>query len=166
MIWRINSSEETAVSLTKHFNEQIAVLKKKYYSAISTNERIYTAHDSISQNSIERTMGWVTLYITGKGDFREEVREQVEKSDLDIMPGYTGMVSPEEVHDLYWVDEKTDLRTFKEAVGSKLIWKYRLRFFPSFEAFIEAQNKEKDKKPELTPEELALIAEIKSAVSH
>lgn len=111
-------------------------------------------------------MGWATLYITGKGDFREEVREQLEKSSLDIMPGYTGMLSPEEVHDLYWVDEKIQIRAFKEAIGSKLIWKYRLHFFPSFEAFIESQSKEKNKKPELTAEDLALIAEIKSAVRH
>jgi hypothetical protein len=164
--WRINSSDESMVNLSKHFNGQIAVLMKKYYSAINATERIYISHERISQNSMERTMGWVTLYITGKGDFREEVRHQLEKSDLDVMPGYTGIVSAEEVHDLYWVDEKTDVRTFKEAIGSKLIWKYRLRFFPSFEAFIESQNKEKAKKPELTPEDLALLAEIKSATNH
>jgi hypothetical protein len=162
MKWRINSSEEATVSF---LYDQIEFLKRKYYSVVSTTERIYTSQHDISQNSIDRTMGWVTLYITGKGDFREEVREQLEKSDLDIMPGYTGMVSPEEVHDLYWVDEKTDVRAFKEAIGSKLVWKYRLHFFPSFEAFIEAQNKQKSKKPELTPEELALIAEMKSTAS-
>ena len=110
-------------------------------------------------------MGWTTLYITGKSDFREEVREKLEDSDLNIMPGYTGTMPGELVHDLYWIDEKTDLRKVKEAIGSKLIWKFRLQFYPSLEAFIESQNNQ-TKTVELTAEDLALIAEMKAAVSH
>ena len=60
------------------------------------------------------------------------------------MPGYTGASSDMDTHDLYWLDEKVDLRKFKEAIGSKLIWKYRLNFFTSLEAFIESQNKKKE----------------------
>ncbi|HYC86768.1 MAG TPA: hypothetical protein VEB86_16160 [Chryseosolibacter sp.] len=108
-------------------------------------------------------MGWTTIYITGKSDFREDVREKIESSPLDIMPGHTGAWSPaEHIHDLYWVDENLSLRDFKEAIGSKLIWKYRLRFYPTFEAFIEEQNK-KHPSNSLTAEELALLEEIKSA---
>jgi len=142
----------------------IEFLKKKYYWAMDGAERINTTPRSVSQNSIELTMGWSTLYITGKGDFREEVREKLEQSDLSVMPGYTGMVSEAEVHDLYWVDEKIKLRAFKEAIGSKLIWTYRLHFFPSFEAFIESQNKEKKQTSELTAEDLALIKGMKAGV--
>lgn len=110
-------------------------------------------------------MGWTTLYITGKADFREEVREKIEDSKLKVMPGYTG-TSPSvgEIHDLYWVDEKVALRKFKEAIGSKLVWKYRLKFYPSLEAFIEAQNKQ-DRSSEFTAEDLALIEEAKRAVA-
>jgi glycine betaine/choline ABC-type transport system substrate-binding protein len=108
-------------------------------------------------------MGWTTLYITGKSDFRDEVREKLTDSDLDVMPGYTGTVTGELVHDLYWIDEKVNLRAVKEAIGSKLVWKYRLQFYPTLEAFIEAQNK-KPKTVEFTPEDLALMAEAKAAV--
>lgn len=105
-------------------------------------------------------MAWITLYITGKSDFREEVRERLEESGLDVMPGYTGMLPDgAEVHDLYWIDEKTDLRQIKQAIGAKLIWKYRLNFYPSLEAFIEAQNR--NKTVGLSAEELALLEEAR-----
>jgi hypothetical protein len=150
--------------LSQTILDSIDFFRKKYYWAITDNQRTYTSRELISQNCIELTMGWTTLYITGKSDFRDEVRERLEHSDLNLMPGYTGTFSGnEEVHDLYWVDEKIKLRAFKEAVGSKLIWKYRLHFYPSLEAFIEAQNQRKDSS-ELTPEDLALIAEIKATV--
>ena len=103
-------------------------------------------------------MGWTTLYITGKGDFREEVREKLEDSDLDLMPGHTGTVSGEdEVHDLYWIDDKIELREVKIAIGSKLIWKYRLRFYPTLEEFIEAQNNRSTS--ENRPEDDSLLLE-------
>ena len=139
-------------------------LLKKEYWAIDQNQQINSSKNLLDQNSIELTMGWNTLYITGKSDFREEVRERLEDSKLDFMPGYTGTLPVNgEVHDLYWVSEKITLRQFKEAVGSKLIWKYRLKFYPSLEAFIEAQNHEQ-KNMELSKEDLALLAEIKAAV--
>jgi hypothetical protein len=150
------------MTLSQTILDSIDFLKKKYYWAIDHHQRIYTSQELHSQNCIELTMGWTTLYITGKSDFREEVREKLEDSDLELMPGYTGTFSSdEEVHDLYWVDEKINLRAFKEAIGSKLIWKYRLQFYPSLEAFIESQNKAKS--ADLTPEDLALLAQMKAA---
>ena len=89
-------------------------------------------------------MGWITVYIAGKVDFRGEVLKKLEASNVNLMPGYTGASSDMDTHDLYWLDEKVDLRKFKEAIGSKLIWKYRLNFFTSLEAFIESQNKKKE----------------------
>jgi len=90
-------------------------------------------------------MGWTTIYIAGKSDFRGEVLKRLEGSHVNFMPGYTGASSDMDTHDLYWLDEKIELRTFKEAIGSKLVWKYRLQFFTSLEAFIESQkNKRKD----------------------
>lgn len=108
-------------------------------------------------------MGWTTLYITGKSDFRQEVREKLENSDVNFMPGYAGMSSGSETHDLYWVDEGVTLRKFKEAIGSKLIWKHRLQFYPSLESFIESQNKEQATAA-LTKEDLDWIEEIRTAV--
>lgn len=108
-------------------------------------------------------MGWVTIYITGKEDFRDDVREKLDGSDLKIMPGYiTGMDNDSLFSDMYWVDEKIDLRNLKEAVGSKLVWKYRLRFYSSLEDFIESQNQKK-KGTEFTDEERALIREMQAA---
>jgi hypothetical protein len=104
-------------------------------------------------------MGWTTIYITGIADFREEVRKKLEGSNVHFMPGYTGASTDMDTHDLYWLDDKTDLRKFKEAIGSKLIWKYRLNFFTSLEAFIESQ-KNKKKEAEPTPEENALLLSI------
>lgn len=89
-------------------------------------------------------MNWITVYITGRADFREEVRKKLESSDINFMPGYTGASSDMDTHDLYWLDEKVDLRHFKLAIGSKLVLKYRLNFYTSLEAFIEAQNKKRE----------------------
>ena len=107
-------------------------------------------------------MGWITVYITGNGDFREEVLKKLEASDVDFMPGYTGTTSDMDAHDLYWLDEKVSLRAFKEAIGSKLVWKYRLNFFISLEAFIESQkNKRKD--AGFTQEENDLLLKMQNA---
>ena len=110
-------------------------------------------------------MGWITIYITGKSDFREDVLKRLEASDVDFMPGYTGASSDMDTHDLYWLDEKVDLRKCKEAIGSKLIWKFRLNFFSSLEDFIESQ-KNKQKSLELTPEENALLFKMQEAEYH
>jgi hypothetical protein len=107
-------------------------------------------------------MGWITVYITGKADFREEVLKRLESSNVNFMPGYTGSTSDMDTHDLYWLDEKADLRNFKEAIGSKLIWKYRLNFFTSLEAFIESQ-KNKRKEQEVTDEEDELLFKMQTA---
>lgn len=104
-------------------------------------------------------MGWITIYITGKAEFREHVQKKLSSSDVNFMPGYTGASSDMDTHDLYWLDEKVDLRAFKSAIGSKLIWKYRLNFFTSLEAFIESQTNRK-KESELTPEENALLTKM------
>jgi hypothetical protein len=109
-------------------------------------------------------MGWVTIYITGKSDFRKEVGEKLEDSDLNIMPGYTGGSGDSEpFSDMYWVDEKIKLRELKEAIGSKLVWKHRLQFYPSLESFLETQNAKRNSS-ELNAEEKALLREITASV--
>lgn len=107
-------------------------------------------------------MGWITIYITGKADFREEVQKKLEGSNVNFMPGYTGATSDMDTHDLYWLDENVDLRAFKEAIGSKIIFKYRLNFFTSLEAFIESQ-KNKNKEGDLTPEENELLSRMQES---
>ena len=101
-------------------------------------------------------MNWTTLYVKGKSDFRGEVRKKLENADINVMPGNIEDSLRKEAHDLYWIDERLDVRTVKEAVGSKLVWKYRLEFFTSLEAFIESEEKSKPK-DEFTPEEMDMI---------
>jgi hypothetical protein len=87
-------------------------------------------------------MTWITLYISGKSDFRDTVRKRLDHSDLNFMPGYTDNVpGNDHVHDLYWIDDAIDLRFVKEEIGAKNIWKYRLQFFLTLEEFIQHQEK-------------------------
>src|SRR3954469_8949692 len=88
----------------------------------------------------DKKMSWKTIYITGKGDFREEVKRKLEHSDQRYLPGFIESAPGQTTHDLYWLDGRTDLRTFKQAIGGKLIWKYRMRFFNTLEEFTASQE--------------------------
>lgn len=103
-------------------------------------------------------MNWNTIYITGRDNFREEVRRKLDHTHLNYMPGYIDNSMSRITHDLFWLDESIDLRIFKEAIGSKLIWKHRLRFFNNLEAFVQSQNQDHDEP--LTKEELEMIASM------
>jgi hypothetical protein len=105
-------------------------------------------------------MNWTTIYITGRPEFQEEVRRKLEHSDLDFMPGYVDNTTATVSHDLYWLNDQTDIREMKAAVGSKLIWKYRLRFYATLEAFLMAQDTSK-KAVELTQDDLDLMAHMR-----
>lgn len=106
-------------------------------------------------------MNWITIYITGKSDFRDDVRKKLERSDIEFMPGYVESTSPTAPHDLYWLNGFTDLRQFKEAIGGKLIWKYRLRFFTNLEDFIAFQSEQLHEN-EFTAHELIMIEEMQA----
>ena len=101
-------------------------------------------------------MGWITIYIQGKSGCTTEVLRNLERSDVRFMPG---SVSGEKNVALFWVDEKTSLRDFKLAIGSKLVFKYRLRFFTSLEKANEFQTDLVDGNA-LTPQEESLIREM------
>lgn len=104
-------------------------------------------------------MNWNTIYITGKPGFQQELRRKLEHTDLECMPGYVDNSTADVSHDLYWLDEKTEIRELKEAIGSKMVWKFRLRFYVSLESFLEAQ--EKRKSTALTKDELELMAHMR-----
>lgn len=91
-----------------------------------------------------QSMSWTTIYITGKTDFREEVRKKLEHSNQRYMPGFIDSSSDAETHDLYWLDGRTTLASFKHAIGAKLIWKHRMRFYPSLETFLASQQTKKE----------------------
>lgn len=86
-------------------------------------------------------MNWSTIYIKGLGDFREDVKRKLEHSRLNVMPGSLGASTESPyTYDLYWVDEKTNCRDFRKAIGARIVWKYRLRFYRSLEEFIASKN--------------------------
>jgi hypothetical protein len=97
-------------------------------------------------------MGWTTLYLKGKRGFEAEVLKHLDQSDVPFMPG---SVSGEPNVYLYWVDETTTIRDFKKAIGSKTIFKYRLRVFTSLDNLNVVQNKAQDNS--LTPQEEDMI---------
>lgn len=81
-------------------------------------------------------MNWKTVYIVGKDKFNEEVTRHLERSGIDFMAGYDTKESGMD-HELFWIPEEMAIRTFKEAIGAKTVFKYRLQFFESLEQFIE-----------------------------
>ena len=82
-------------------------------------------------------MGWSTLYIYGNPGFEQEVLDRLERSSIGFMPG---SMSGEQNISLYWVDERSNVRAFKKAIGSETIFKYRLRLFTSLESLHEFQD--------------------------
>ena len=97
-------------------------------------------------------MTWNTIYITGKPGFKEEVSKSLEDSD-SVMPGSTG--NDQDVS-LFWIDDTLPLRAFKKAIGSKIVFKYRLQFFSS----LEELQRQQEKNTSLTPREEAMIREM------
>ena len=106
----------------------------------------------------EQNMSWTTIYISGKTDFREEVKRKLAHSDQRYMEGYIENSLGEDTHDLYWIDDHTNLRSIKETIGGKLIWKHRLRFFETLEAFNASQDGRKEN--EFSEREREMIAEM------
>lgn len=103
-------------------------------------------------------MGWSTLYAHGKPGFEQAVLNQLEHSSIGFMPGSMGS---EDNIALYWVDEHTNIRDFKKAVGSKLVLKYRLRFFDSLESLQQYQDSRlRSKDALLNDQEQAFIHEM------
>ena len=99
-------------------------------------------------------MEWNTIYVTGKPDFEEDVVHQLKHADFLFMEG-----NKEGELTLFWIDEKATLRDFKKAIGSKIVFKYRLRFYTSLEHYVETSG-QADTDNKFTPEEQALIRKM------
>ena len=83
-------------------------------------------------------MGWITVYIRGKSGFEQEVLDRLNGSDFPFMPG----TSYEKGVMLCWIPDQKPLRSFKQEIGSKIVFRYRLRFYTNVEAFIEQRHNE------------------------
>ena len=99
-------------------------------------------------------MDWSTIYVNGKPGFKEEVLRNLEGSRFPYMPG----TSENDSLMLFWIDERSSLRDFKKAIGSKTVFKYRLQFYPSIEKYYEVIRNSRE--VTFTPQERALISEM------
>lgn len=84
----------------------------------------------------KRQVGWTTIYIHGRPGAEAEILRNLDHSGFIFMPGYAnekGLI-------LFWVDESASIRSFKLAIGSKTVFKYRLRFYTNVEAFVESHH--------------------------
>jgi hypothetical protein len=97
-------------------------------------------------------MGWIQIFIHGNKGCGPDIMRQVAQSGIKHMPG---TIAEDENVGLYWVDEKITIRNFKKAIGGKIIWKHRLRFFTSLEKLNEYYDCPANES--LTPQEKALI---------
>ena len=105
-------------------------------------------------------MSWTTIYIAGKTDFRQEVKRKLEYSSIPHMPGYIDY-SGQEPSDLYWLDGTVSLEKLKHSIGGKLIWKHRLRFYPTLEEFMASRQGPTE--PGFTNREREMISEMRAA---
>ncbi|QOI98254.1 MAG: hypothetical protein HRU69_12505 [Flammeovirgaceae bacterium] len=96
---------------------------------------------------------WIPVYLVGRDCFQKPVLEALDRSDLPFMPGYLFDNSLSGDYGMLWVDEQVNLREYKKAIGGKLIWKHRIRFFTDLNEFTS-----NSKAPVNTPEEFDTAA--------
>jgi hypothetical protein len=104
-------------------------------------------------------MNWNTVYIKGKTDFWEDVKGRIEKSALNCMIGNFEQLADGTYQGLYWLDGQVDIQELKEAIGAKLIWDNRLRFYTEDEL---NQPEEVQKKTRFNERERSLIQKMRS----
>jgi hypothetical protein len=75
-------------------------------------------------------MSWITVYIRGNDGFQKHVLSQIENNWLHGSEDVNHQLL------LFWVRDLNELQDLKKAIGSKLIFKYRLRFFDNLEKFL------------------------------
>ena len=99
-------------------------------------------------------MKWGTVYIAGKINFEREVIDQLVSSDFPFMEGSIderGLL-------LIWVNENAQLNEIKKAIGAKIVFKYRLKFYRSLEEFDSQSTKGNILK--FTPTEEAMVKKM------
>ena len=81
-------------------------------------------------------MSWITVYIKGRKSFRKEVLAKLER---------TWLLGNEDVNNdllMYWIEDASKLKSLKTAIGSKLIFKYRLHFFTDLDFHLKAEKRQ------------------------
>ncbi len=78
---------------------------------------------------------WQPLYVAGIGNFSHDVQRALEDSQVPFMTGYLYDTSLKDNHCMFWIDGSRSTQDYKRAIGPKLIWRHRLRFFSDLDAF-------------------------------
>lgn len=75
-----------------------------------------------------------TVYIKGKEGFKEAILNKLNYSWLN------GNSEIEQKLIMFWLRDHSQLHNFKSAIGSRLIFKYRLQFFTNLEEHLQAED--------------------------
>ena len=84
-------------------------------------------------------MSWVTVYLRGRKSFQQEVLAKLEQSWLE----QSWLAESHEANNdllIFWIEHTSRLRSLKLAIGSKLIFKYRLHFFTDLDMHLKAEK--------------------------
>jgi hypothetical protein len=84
-------------------------------------------------------MSWITLYVSGRTGIELQLNRFMTKSGSDFLSGTVN----EQGLLLYWVKQDFQLHKMKVAIGSKLLFRFRMRFFFSADTFTTARSKNK-----------------------
>ena len=76
----------------------------------------------------------ITVYISGKKGFKEAILERLEYSWLN------GNAEIEHKLIMFWLTDQSQFHNFKLAIGSRLIFKYRLQFFTNLEEHLQSEK--------------------------
>lgn len=100
-------------------------------------------------------MTWKIVYVTGREGFDEELATNLRGSEINFLPG---SFDAEGTY-LVWVTEDALLADIKKTVGTRTIFKYRMRFFPTVIDLQAARGKRKAKY-EFTAEQESMFREL------
>lgn len=131
-------------------------------SAEVSMKRLRMVMRTVEKLDNRELMDWNNIYIVGNPGFKKDVARKLEHSELKYMPGYLGNISGATDYDMYWVDKTVSLRAFKEAIGAKYIWKYRIKFYESLEKFLASQDKDNGDTA-ITDQDRALMNEMRTS---
>ncbi len=99
-----------------------------------------------------------TIYITGIKKYQDSILKGLKKSDLregkDFIQGANGIDFA-----LLWIKDEMELRTLKKAIGTKYVWKHRMRFHETYD---ELQPIVSD---ELTQDDMAFIKRMRKEMA-
>jgi len=106
-------------------------------------------------------MSWLTIYILGNPGFYKEVLKQLHASSLPFMQG---SVEGERAA-MFWIPQGTSMRDFKLSIGSKVVFKYRLQFYNSYNDLLGVRENKQGEETSFNKQERALIRKITDRVA-